>query len=68
MSSALSRFVDPAYIEERYGMPRTTQKDWRRTGRFVEGRDYRKIGYAIIYDEKSLAKNEAFKKYIEEKK
>ena len=64
----MSRHISTATMEQRYGMPRATQKIWRMSGRFVRGRDYIQDGNAILYDTRALERHKELKKYIKEKK
>jgi len=60
--------ISTSTMHLRYGMPPSTQKVWRMSGRFVRGRDYEQDGHAILYDTDALDRHKELKRYRKERK
>ena len=64
----MSRHLTVTDVERLYGMPASTQKLWRASGRFRENRDYTRIGRTIAYRPRALERHEGLRAYREHKK
>ena len=59
----MSRHLTVADVERLYGMPASTQKLWRASGRFRLGRDYTRVGRTIAYRPRALERHEGLQAY-----
>ena len=58
------RLISAADVCIRYGMPPSTQKVWRMSGRFRKNRDYFQSGNNLLYDQSVLDEHEKLLEYV----
>ena len=61
------KFLTVKQLEEEFKMPAPTQKMWRQSGKFKEGRDFVKVGNTVAYKPKAIRTHKLLKEYVEKK-